>query len=160
MGAVCFVWDFDGLVSNALLILFLIVLAGIATIVSVVFSLRSFSIGLVSLGPVRFSMPRRNVWDWLTQSVSDAGYGGPHRSKAPAVPGDPLSGLEVGGHSHSKEGGYLSELMASCVATLLMIQTCTDRALPHSDVVLTLDSAIASLKPHAQVGKPRAPSRG
>jgi hypothetical protein len=85
--------------------------------------------------------------------VSDAGYGGPHRSKAPAVPGDPLSGLEVGGHSHSKEGGYLSELMASCVATLLMIQTCTDRALPHSDVVLTLDSAIASLKPHAQVGR-------
>jgi hypothetical protein len=55
VGAVLFVWDCDGLVSNALLILFLIVLAGIATVVSVVFSLRSFSIGLVSLGPIRFS---------------------------------------------------------------------------------------------------------
>ncbi|KAK8651534.1 hypothetical protein V6N13_141134 [Hibiscus sabdariffa] len=40
-----------------------------------------------------------------------------------------------------------SELITSCVATLLMIQTCTERHYPPADVAQIIDSAVASLHP-------------
>ncbi|EOY11451.1 DIRP,Myb-like DNA-binding domain, putative isoform 1 [Theobroma cacao] len=40
-----------------------------------------------------------------------------------------------------------SELIASCVATLLMIQTCTERQYPPADVAQIIDSAVTSLHP-------------
>ncbi|KAF7805111.1 protein ALWAYS EARLY 2 isoform X3 [Senna tora] len=40
-----------------------------------------------------------------------------------------------------------SELITSCVATLIMIQTCTERQYPPADVAQILDSAVNSLHP-------------
>ncbi|XP_021282350.1 protein ALWAYS EARLY 2 isoform X3 [Herrania umbratica] len=40
-----------------------------------------------------------------------------------------------------------SELIASCVATLLMIETCTERQYPPADVAQIIDSAVTSLHP-------------
>ncbi|XP_061348443.1 protein ALWAYS EARLY 2-like [Gastrolobium bilobum] len=40
-----------------------------------------------------------------------------------------------------------SDLIISCVATLIMIQTCTERQYPPADVAQTLDSAVTSLHP-------------
>ncbi|CAJ2628692.1 unnamed protein product [Trifolium pratense] len=40
-----------------------------------------------------------------------------------------------------------SELIASCVATLTMIQSCTERQYPPADVARILDSAVTSLQP-------------
>ncbi|KAL4339921.1 hypothetical protein GQ457_08G009640 [Hibiscus cannabinus] len=40
-----------------------------------------------------------------------------------------------------------SELITSCVATLLMIQTCTERHYPPADVAQIIDSAVTSLHP-------------
>ncbi|XWS64535.1 hypothetical protein CRYUN_Cryun05aG0012400 [Craigia yunnanensis] len=37
--------------------------------------------------------------------------------------------------------------MTSCVATLLMIQICTERQYPPADVALIIDSAVTSLHP-------------
>ncbi|GBG78256.1 hypothetical protein CBR_g26287 [Chara braunii] len=69
--------------------------------------------------------------------------------RPPLVPPDPLVGINpLIMPGTAKEAALLTELMASCVATLLMVQNCTERSLPHSDVVLTLDSALSSLRPH------------
>ncbi|XWS14047.1 hypothetical protein CRYUN_Cryun36dG0090200 [Craigia yunnanensis] len=40
-----------------------------------------------------------------------------------------------------------SDIIAHCVATLLMIQKCTERQFPPGDVAQVLDSAVTSLKP-------------
>ncbi|KAK0599810.1 hypothetical protein LWI29_008835 [Acer saccharum] len=40
-----------------------------------------------------------------------------------------------------------SELITSCVSTMLMIQTCTERQYPPSDVAQIIDSAVSSLHP-------------
>ncbi|CAI9776866.1 unnamed protein product [Fraxinus pennsylvanica] len=40
-----------------------------------------------------------------------------------------------------------SELITQCVATLLMIQKCTEREFPPSDIAQILDSAVTSLQP-------------
>ncbi|KAK9136957.1 hypothetical protein Sjap_007551 [Stephania japonica] len=40
-----------------------------------------------------------------------------------------------------------SELISSCVATLFMIQTCTERQYPPADVAQILDSTVKSLQP-------------
>ncbi|KAK9161504.1 hypothetical protein Syun_007845 [Stephania yunnanensis] len=40
-----------------------------------------------------------------------------------------------------------SELISSCVATLFMIQTCTERQYPPADVAQILDSTVKSMQP-------------
>ncbi|KAK3012841.1 hypothetical protein RJ639_008620 [Escallonia herrerae] len=45
------------------------------------------------------------------------------------------------------EGRIPSALVSSCVASLLMIQTCTEREPPPADVAHILDSAVTSLRP-------------
>ncbi|KAK4425827.1 protein ALWAYS EARLY 3 [Sesamum alatum] len=47
-----------------------------------------------------------------------------------------------------------SELITKCVATLLMIQKCTERQFPPSDVAQILDSAVTSLQPHSSQNLP------
>lgn len=49
--------------------------------------------------------------------------------------------------SDRNEAQIPSELITSCVATLLMIQKCTERQFPPADVAQILDSAVTSLKP-------------
>ncbi|XP_051127509.1 protein ALWAYS EARLY 3-like [Andrographis paniculata] len=47
-----------------------------------------------------------------------------------------------------------SELITKCVATLLMIQKCTERQFPPSDVAQILDSAVTSLHPRISQNLP------
>ncbi|CAI0467462.1 unnamed protein product [Linum tenue] len=47
-----------------------------------------------------------------------------------------------------------SELIAQSVATLLMIQKCTERQFPPSDIAQVLDSAVANLKPSCSQNLP------
>ncbi|XP_020552958.1 protein ALWAYS EARLY 3-like [Sesamum indicum] len=47
-----------------------------------------------------------------------------------------------------------SELIGKCVATLLMIQKCTERQFPPSDIAEILDSAVTSLQPHSSQNLP------
>ncbi|XP_011036805.1 PREDICTED: protein ALWAYS EARLY 2-like isoform X2 [Populus euphratica] len=49
--------------------------------------------------------------------------------------------------SEKIETAIPSELISSCVAALLMIQTCTERQYPPSDVAQIIDSAVTSLHP-------------
>ncbi|CAI9762702.1 unnamed protein product [Fraxinus pennsylvanica] len=49
--------------------------------------------------------------------------------------------------SDKNEAQIPSELITQCVATLLMIQKCTEREFPPSDVAQILDSAVTSMKP-------------
>ncbi|XP_057806018.1 protein ALWAYS EARLY 3-like isoform X2 [Salvia miltiorrhiza] len=46
------------------------------------------------------------------------------------------------------------ELISKCVATLLMIQKCTQRQFPPSDVAQILDSAVTSLQPRSSQNLP------
>ncbi|XP_011620753.1 protein ALWAYS EARLY 3 isoform X1 [Amborella trichopoda] len=49
--------------------------------------------------------------------------------------------------SEANEAQLPSELISSCVATLLMIQTCTERQYPPAEVAQILDDAVRSLQP-------------
>ncbi|KAF3456189.1 hypothetical protein FNV43_RR00839 [Rhamnella rubrinervis] len=49
--------------------------------------------------------------------------------------------------SNRNETKVPSELIAHCVATLLMIQKCTERQFPPADVARVLDYAVTSLRP-------------
>ncbi|GLT50448.1 hypothetical protein SLA2020_239340 [Shorea laevis] len=49
--------------------------------------------------------------------------------------------------SEKSEEQIPSELIKSCVATLLMIQSCTERQYPPTDVAQIIDSAVTSLHP-------------
>ena len=52
--------------------------------------------------------------------------------------------------SAAQEEQWLRDLVSACVATLFMVQTCAESALPRADVVATLDTAMVSLRPHAR----------
>ncbi|CAN4095685.1 unnamed protein product [Withania somnifera] len=56
--------------------------------------------------------------------------------------------------SDKNEPEIPSELISKCVATLLMIQKCTERQLPPGDVAKVLDSAVASLQPCCSQNSP------
>lgn len=49
--------------------------------------------------------------------------------------------------SDRKEEILLGELTASCLATLILIQTCSDRQFPPSEVANVLDEAVKGLQP-------------
>lgn len=49
--------------------------------------------------------------------------------------------------SDRNEAEIPSELISKCLATLVMIQKCTERQFPPADVAKVLDSAVASLQP-------------
>ncbi|KAK9265918.1 hypothetical protein L1049_012597 [Liquidambar formosana] len=57
------------------------------------------------------------------------------------------SGPKLQNDADRDEAQIPSELITSCVATLLMIQTCTERQYPPADVAQILDSAVTTLHP-------------
>ncbi|XP_021622906.1 protein ALWAYS EARLY 2 isoform X4 [Manihot esculenta] len=57
------------------------------------------------------------------------------------------SGPKSHNNTDKIEAAIPSELIKSCVATLLMIQTCTERQYPPADVAQIIDSAVTSLHP-------------
>ncbi|KAL2325514.1 hypothetical protein Fmac_024572 [Flemingia macrophylla] len=57
------------------------------------------------------------------------------------------SGQKLHSYSDKFDTEIPSELITSCVATLIMIQTCTERQYPPADVAQILDSAVTSLHP-------------
>lgn len=56
--------------------------------------------------------------------------------------------------SEQSEVQIPSELISSCVATLVMIQTCTERQYPPAEVAQILDSAVTSLQPYCSKNQP------
>ncbi|XP_016205527.1 protein ALWAYS EARLY 2 isoform X1 [Arachis ipaensis] len=58
-----------------------------------------------------------------------------------------VSGQKLRNDSDKVDAQIPSELITSCVAILIMIQTCTERQYPPSDVAQILDSAVTSLHP-------------
>ncbi|XP_052727677.1 protein ALWAYS EARLY 3 isoform X3 [Vigna angularis] len=54
---------------------------------------------------------------------------------------------ELNGSSDQNEMKIPSELISHCLATLFMIQKCTERQFPPADVAQVLDSAVTSLQP-------------
>ncbi|KAF9681590.1 hypothetical protein SADUNF_Sadunf05G0017400 [Salix dunnii] len=68
----------------------------------------------------------------------------------PSTP-EPLVNSSVSGpqsnDSEKNETAIPSELISSCVAALLMIQTCSERQYPPADVAQIIDSAVTSLHP-------------
>ncbi|WJX96119.1 hypothetical protein P8452_77365 [Trifolium repens] len=54
---------------------------------------------------------------------------------------------ELNSSSDQNEMKIPSELISHCLATLLMIQKCTERQFPPADVAQVLDSAVTSLQP-------------
>lgn len=59
-----------------------------------------------------------------------------------------VSGIKSASDSSASDLQVPSDLIASCVATLLMIQTCTERQYPPAEVAQILDNAVTSLHPH------------
>ncbi|KAF9619419.1 hypothetical protein IFM89_006994 [Coptis chinensis] len=57
------------------------------------------------------------------------------------------TGSKLNNASEASKIQIPSALISSCVATLLMIQTCTDRQYPPGEAVQILDSAMRSLQP-------------
>ncbi|KAA8536869.1 hypothetical protein F0562_029347 [Nyssa sinensis] len=58
-----------------------------------------------------------------------------------------VSGPKLHNDSDRIEAQIPSDLITSCVATLLMVQMCTERQYPPADVAQILDSAVTSLHP-------------
>ncbi|CAH8361724.1 unnamed protein product [Eruca vesicaria subsp. sativa] len=71
--------------------------------------------------------------------------------RLPSTPNPPSSTQHANGsHVNPLDQNDLqvpSELVSRCMATLLMIQRCTERQFPPSEVAQVLDSAVASLQP-------------
>ncbi|KAL5701129.1 hypothetical protein ACHQM5_026501 [Ranunculus cassubicifolius] len=73
---------------------------------------------------------------------------------------DPVTTCSGNGPNHvdpceqSTEVQIPSELISSCVATLVMIQTCTERQYPPAEVAQILDSAVTSLQPFCSQNLP------
>ncbi|KAL0005955.1 hypothetical protein SO802_013516 [Lithocarpus litseifolius] len=68
--------------------------------------------------------------------------------KAEPLFSNDASGAKPCNDSDENEARIPSGLITSCVATLLMIQTCTERQYPPADVAQILDSALKSLHPY------------
>ncbi|KAF5739859.1 protein ALWAYS EARLY 2-like isoform X1 [Tripterygium wilfordii] len=58
-----------------------------------------------------------------------------------------VSGSDPRDETDKNDAKISSELITSCVSTLLMIQTCTERQYPPADVAQIIDSAVTSLRP-------------
>ncbi|KEH43078.1 protein ALWAYS EARLY 2 isoform X3 [Medicago truncatula] len=74
-----------------------------------------------------------------------------HANQSTCRASEPLlndaSGLKLHKDSDEVEIEIPFELITSCVATLTMIQSCTERQYPPADVAQILDSAVTSLQP-------------
>ncbi|KAJ6305881.1 hypothetical protein OIU78_021249 [Salix suchowensis] len=87
----------------------------------------------------------------MIRSQEEANTGLCHQNQLiPSTP-EPQVNSSVSGpqsnDSEKNETAIPSELISSCVAALLMIQTCTERQYPPADVAQIIDSAVTSLHP-------------
>ncbi|OVA06495.1 SANT/Myb domain [Macleaya cordata] len=76
----------------------------------------------------------------------------PYQDAANSYTAEPLvpviaNGTNLNNTSEVSEVRIPKELISSCVATFLMIQTCTERQYPPAEVAQILDSAVTSLQP-------------
>lgn len=62
--------------------------------------------------------------------------------------------MKLQSFSDQDDLGIPSDIISHCVATLLMIQKCTERQFPPGDVAQVLDSAVTSLKPYCSQNLP------
>ncbi|XP_065863604.1 protein ALWAYS EARLY 3 [Euphorbia lathyris] len=92
---------------------------------------------------MRSSVPANSVHNAQPSQEQSSACGCPTNvgtsSNAPDVDLDPTS--------DQNESKIPSQLITQCVATLFMIQKCTERQFPPSDVAQVLDSAVTNLKP-------------
>ncbi|CAL0325815.1 unnamed protein product [Lupinus luteus] len=65
-----------------------------------------------------------------------------------------LQEAELNRSSDQNELNIPSELISHCLATLVMIQKCTERQFPPADVAQVLDSAVTSLQPFCSKNLP------
>ncbi|KAK7292297.1 hypothetical protein RIF29_08075 [Crotalaria pallida] len=65
-----------------------------------------------------------------------------------------IQDAELQSLSDQNEMNIPSELISHCLATLLMIQKCTERQFPPADVAQVLDSAVTSLQPFCSKNLP------
>ncbi|CAI0626887.1 unnamed protein product [Linum tenue] len=86
-------------------------------------------------------------------SVQDA-TGSQDQSTLNAVANHTLDAKSSNNTTDLNESQIPSELIAQSVATLLMIQKCTERQFPPSDIAQVLDSAVANLKPSCSQNLP------
>ncbi|XP_019058704.1 PREDICTED: protein ALWAYS EARLY 2-like [Tarenaya hassleriana] len=71
-----------------------------------------------------------------------------HLSQSPSETSPPLVNGSISQNGSEKNEDQMpSELISSCVATWLMIQTCTERQYPPADVAQLIDTAVTSLHP-------------
>lgn len=75
-------------------------------------------------------------------------------SKSNPLPSSHLQDPELNSSSDQNEVKIPSELISQCLATLLMIQKCTERHFPPADVAHVLDSAVTSLQPFCSKNLP------
>ncbi|KAK4595854.1 hypothetical protein RGQ29_014085 [Quercus rubra] len=86
-----------------------------------------------------------------SQQLVNSGLGNQNQlssCKAEPLFSSDASGAKPCNDSDENEARIPSGLITSCVATLLMIQTCTERQYPPADVAQILDSALKSLHPY------------
>ncbi|XP_075658523.1 protein ALWAYS EARLY 2 isoform X6 [Castanea sativa] len=86
-----------------------------------------------------------------SQQLVNGGLGNQNQlssCKAEPLFASDASGAKPCNDSDENEARIPSGLITSCVATLLMIQTCTERQYPPADVAQILDSALKSLHPY------------
>ncbi|KAM3752670.1 hypothetical protein ACB098_03G036600 [Castanea mollissima] len=86
-----------------------------------------------------------------SQQLVNGGLGNQNQlssCKAEPLFSSDASGAKPCNDSDENEARIPSGLITSCVATLLMIQTCTERQYPPADVAQILDSALKSLHPY------------
>ncbi|KAI9128525.1 hypothetical protein K1719_000008 [Acacia pycnantha] len=75
-------------------------------------------------------------------------------SKSNPLPNNHSQDPEPNSSSDQNEVKIPSELISQCLATLFMIQKCTERHFPPADVVHVLDSAVTSLQPFCSKNLP------
>lgn len=101
-----------------------------------------------------FSSARMKVMPGSSESDSMkvAGHEGSNFPKSLSIPfGPKVADDAYAGKnelsSDRNEGFLLGKLTASCLATLILIQTCSDRQFPPAEVANVLDEAVRSLQP-------------
>ncbi|XP_010524507.1 PREDICTED: protein ALWAYS EARLY 3-like isoform X2 [Tarenaya hassleriana] len=102
----------------------------------------------------------RNMVDRAMELSEDCGQAPVQQTQVASAPNLPTVSHVI--DSHSNESNLLnrndtqirSELVSCCIATLLMIQKCTERQFPPSEVAQVLDSAVASLQPSCSQNLP------
>ncbi|KAG2273043.1 hypothetical protein Bca52824_067598 [Brassica carinata] len=79
-----------------------------------------------------------------------------HQNPSPSTASKPMPNNDFISHdgSEKNEAQMPAEIITSCVASWLMIQMCTERQYPPSDVAQLIDTAVTSLQPRCPQNLP------